>query len=69
MRETVMEKIRVGVFGVGRGMKHAECFMLLNAEIVAICDHHKERREAAMKRLDISTYLTPFGALNEIFMS
>ena len=33
-----MKKMRVGVFGVGRGMYLAEAFMLLDAEIVAICD-------------------------------
>ena len=49
-----MEKIRVGVFGVGRGMDLAQSFMLQNAEIVAICDNHKERREAAVKKLDSS---------------
>ena len=49
-----MEKIRVGVFGVGRGMDLAKNFMLLNADIVAICDNHKGRREAAMARLDKS---------------
>ncbi len=49
-----MEKLRVGVFGVGRGLHLAQCFMLCNAEIVAICDHHKERREAAAKALDKS---------------
>ncbi len=31
-----MEKIRVGVFGVGRGMDLAKCFMLVGADIVAI---------------------------------
>ena len=49
-----MKKMRVGVFGVGRGMYLAEAFMLLDAEIVAICDNHKERREAAMAKLDES---------------
>ena len=49
-----MEKIRVGVFGVGRGMDLAQAFMLQDAEIVAICDNHKERREAAVKKLDSS---------------
>ena len=44
-----MEKIRVGVFGAGRGSALAKNFMMLNAEIVALCDNHKERREAAMK--------------------
>ena len=49
-----MKKIRVGIFGVGRGMHLAESFMLLDAEIVAICDRHKERREAAVAKLDKS---------------
>ena len=49
-----MKKIRVGVFGVGRGMDIAKCFMLADAEIVAICDNHKERREKALKSLDNS---------------
>ena len=49
-----MEKIRVGVFGAGRGMTLAENFMLLNCEIVALCDNHQGRREAAMKKLDKS---------------
>jgi len=46
-----MEKIKIGVFGVGRGMDIANNFMLLNCDIVAICDFHKERREAAVKKL------------------
>ena len=49
-----MKKMRVGVFGAGRGRNLAEAFMLLDAEIVAICDSHKERREAAMAKLDKS---------------
>ena len=46
-----MKNLKVGVFGVGRGMDLAESFMLLGAEIVALCDNHKERREKAIKRL------------------
>jgi len=49
-----MKKIRLGVFGVGRGMDLAGSFMLLGAEIVAVCDYHKERRENAMQYLDKS---------------
>ena len=49
-----MKKIRVGIFGAGRGMWVARNFLLLNAEIVALCDYHKERREAAMKNFDKS---------------
>ena len=47
-----MKNIRVGVFGVGRGMALAKNFMLLDAEIVAICDNNEERRAKAMKGLD-----------------
>lgn len=49
-----MEKLRVGLFGVGRGLHLAQCFMLCDAEIVAVCDHHKERLGAAVKTLDES---------------
>ena len=46
-----MKKIRIGVFGAGRGRGLAENFMVHGAEIVALCDNHKERREAALNRL------------------
>ena len=46
--------MRIGIFGVGRGMDLARCFMLLDEEIVAICDNHKERRDEALKGLDKS---------------
>ncbi|MBR5524611.1 MAG: Gfo/Idh/MocA family oxidoreductase [Clostridia bacterium] len=49
-----MNKIRVGVFGAGRGMSLAYCFMLLDAEIVAICDNNEVRRKEALKQLDAS---------------
>ena len=46
-----MEKIRVGLFGVGRGLDLANSFMLMDADIVAICDKHKGRRDYALTRL------------------
>ena len=49
-----MKKLKVGVFGCGRGMHIARNFMLNGCEIVAICDFHKERREAAAKQVDAS---------------
>lgn len=49
-----MSKIRVGIFGAGRGMELAKSFMLLDTEIVALCDNHAERRKAAMEKLDKS---------------
>ena len=47
-----MNKIKVGIFGAGRGMDLARNFMLLGCDVVAICDHHTERREKAVKSLD-----------------
>ena len=49
-----MKRLRIGIFGVGRGMDLAKCFMLLDEEIVAVCDHHKERLGEALASLDKS---------------
>lgn len=46
-----MKRIKIGVFGVGRGTSLARDFMLLNCDIVAICDSHKQRVEKALERL------------------
>ncbi len=46
-----MEKLKIGVFGTGRGMHLAKNFMLQNCEIVAICDNHPERCKAAADKL------------------
>jgi len=53
-----MKRIRIGVFGAGRGADIARNFMLLDCDIVAICDFRKERLEAAMEQLgkDITAY-------------
>ena len=53
-----MEKLRIGVFGTGRGLDIAKNFMLLDAEIVALCDFHQKRLARAVKSLggDIATY-------------
>ena len=49
-----METIKIGVFGVGRGMDIVRNFTLLGCEVVAICDNHRERREKAAAALDKS---------------
>lgn len=38
-----MSELKIGVFGVGRGMDLARNFMMLNCDIVAICDSREER--------------------------
>ena len=50
-----MKRYRIGIFGVGRGMDIAKNFMLLNCEIVAVCDFHKDRLAAALAKLDQDT--------------
>ena len=53
----VMKKIKIGIFGAGRGMDIARNFMLLNCDIVALCDNIEERRNNAAKQLDSSVAL------------
>jgi hypothetical protein len=42
-----MKKLKIGVFGTGRGMDIAKNFMLLGCDIVAVCDNRKERLKKA----------------------
>jgi len=44
-----MKKIKVGIFGVGRGMYLAHDFVMLNCDIVAVCDFNEERLQNAVK--------------------
>ena len=50
-----MGKLKVGVFGVGRGIDIAQNFKLLNCEIVAMCDERKDRMDKAIKKMNDST--------------
>ncbi|MBR6728598.1 MAG: Gfo/Idh/MocA family oxidoreductase [Clostridia bacterium] len=53
-----MKSLRIGVFGVNRGMDIAKNFMLLNCEIAALCDFRRENLEQAAKGLgdDVGLY-------------
>lgn len=44
-----MKKIRIGIFGTGRGMDIARSIMLAGGDVVAICDFHEERLKEAAK--------------------
>ena len=46
-----MKKIRIGIFGAGRGKYLAKAFMLAGADIVALCDFNSERLEKALGEL------------------
>jgi predicted dehydrogenase len=48
-----MDKLRVGVLGLGRGITHLRNFLsLANAEVIGACDRLPLRRERAQQRLD-----------------
>ena len=47
-----MEKIRIGVFGAGRGLDIIKNFVALGCEIVAVCESSKERMERAKSKLE-----------------
>lgn len=46
-----MENIRIGIFGAGRGYNLSKNFSLLGCKMVAICDYHEARLEAAKEKL------------------
>ena len=46
-----MNRIKIGVFGAGRGVDIAKNFMLLNCDIVALCDFRPDRLEQGAKQL------------------
>ncbi len=52
-----MKRIRIGILGGGRGVALAKNFMMLNCDIVALCDFRPERLEYGASRLDKSVTL------------
>ncbi len=48
-----MKKIKIGIFGAGRGIDVAKNFMLLGCEIVALCDFIEKRRNEGLEKLGI----------------
>lgn len=48
-----MKKIKIGIFGAGRGIDIAENLMLLDCEIVALCDFNKKRAAEGLKKLGV----------------
>ena len=53
-----MKRIKIGVFGAGRGADIAKNFMMLNCDIVALCDNRPDRLMSGAKKLggDIALY-------------
>ncbi|MBO4940398.1 MAG: Gfo/Idh/MocA family oxidoreductase [Clostridia bacterium] len=55
-----MEKIKIGVFGAGRGVDLAKSFMLLGCEIVALCEDKDFRSEGVAKQIGDAKIYTDF---------
>lgn len=53
-----MKRIKIGIFGAGRGTDIAANLMLLGCEIVALCDFNKKRLNEGLNKLnkDIAAY-------------
>ncbi len=57
-----MKRIRMGIFGLNRGLDNATAILLNNIEIVAVCDCKEERRKNAAEKLgDVAV----FGSFDE----
>ena len=48
-----MKKLKIGIFGAGRGVDLAKNFILQGCEIVGLCDGRKDRLEAGLEDLGI----------------
>ena len=46
-----MKKVKLGIFGLGRGMDLGRCALLGGAEIVAICDSNQKLLHKTKKEL------------------
>ncbi len=53
-----MKKVKIGIFGASRGIDIAQNLMLLDCEIVALCDFNEKRRNEGLKKLgkDVAVY-------------
>ena len=52
-----MSKLRIGIFGAGRGADLAKNFMMQNCDIVALCDNRPDRLAVGAKRVGESAVL------------
>lgn len=52
-----MKKVKIGIFGLGRGFSHIDNFLLNGGDIIAVCDRNTAKLEEARNKLgDIGLY-------------
>lgn len=59
-----MNKIKIGIFGAGRGIDLAQNLTLAGAQIVALCDFNEERLKKGLEKLN-NTLVTPYSCFDE----
>lgn len=59
-----MNKIKIGIFGAGRGIDIARILVLLGCEIVALCDFNEKRRNEGLSRLNLNSVM-PFDNFDD----
>ena len=60
-----MRKVKIGVFGLGRGASQFDSILLNNGEIVAVCDVNLERCNKAKEKLGNIGVYTDFDKFIE----
>ena len=52
-----MKKVKIGVFGLGRGFSHLESILQNNGDVVAVCDMSDDKLKKAQEKLgDVALY-------------
>ena len=63
-----MKKIKIGIFGLRRGLDNAKSIMLNDAEIAAICDKYEDRVQAAKEKIGDVPAFTDFDEFIKVDM-
>ena len=62
-----MEKLKIGIFGAGRGVDLAHSFLALGCDVVAVCDFNSNRLAQGIK--DLGTGVVAYENFDEVINS
>ena len=60
-----MKRIKIGIFGARRGMNYAKEFLLLDCDVVAVCENRKEVLEEAGKAQEAAAAFAALGSYED----